>query len=361
MFTVVDLFAGVGGLSHGFASNPEFEILFANEFDRDIASAYRLNHKNTPVICGDIRNVTEEQIMKITRGRQVDVVVGGPPCQSYSTLGKRQMDERASLFLEYKRILSILKPCLFLFENVSGLLSMQGGELVKKIKSEFEEIGYNVQMKLLDAAEYGVPQHRERIIIVGMKGANTFKYPCPTHGNGLLPFVTVEDALSDLPILNSGEEGKEYACSPMNDIQKYYRRGGSAFISDNVSPRNGERLLKIMQALPDGGTKADLPPELQPPKSFGNSYAKMWWKRPAPTITRNFATPSSARCVHPRDSRALTTREGARLQSFPDDYIFFGPTGTKNLSIGNAVPPLLSKALADSVLKALNEEGDKDA
>ena len=122
-------------------------------------------------------------------------------------------------------------------------------------------------------------------------------------------------------------------------------------LKDNASPKNGEHLIKLMKALPDGGSKDDLPEELRPKSGFGNTYAKMWWKKPAPTITRNFACPSSSRCIHPRDSRALSTREGARLQSFPDSYKFYGSTGMKNLQIGNAVPPLLSVALAKQVEK----------
>ena len=353
--TVVDLFAGVGGLSYGFTHNNKFKVLLANEYEKDIAKAYSLNHPDVKMLTCDIKDLTEE-ICKQEIQQAVDIVVGGPPCQSYSTLGKRKNDDRANLFREYCRILNILKPKMFLFENVTGILSMNGGKLFQEVQACFKDIGYELKYRVLNAANYGVPEIRERVILVGTKTKNTFKYPSPTHGNGLglKPYVTLEDALSDLPVMESGQEKTEYASIPQNDFQKFVHNCNR--LRDNQSPKNGEHLIKIMKALPDGGTKEDLPIELRPKSGFGNTYAKMWWKRPAPTITRNFACPSSSRCIHPRDSRALSTREGARLQSFPDDYKFYGSTSMKNLEIGNAVPPLLSIALAKQVAKFFEEK-----
>ena len=350
-FTVIDLFAGVGGLSYGFAKNDNFEIVMANEYEKDIATAYSLNHPDVKMINCDIRDLKEEHFEKYCPNG-VDIVIGGPPCQSYSTLGKRQMDARAHLFEEYCRVLSILKPKLFLFENVSGLLSMEKGKLIEVIKAEFKKLGYSVKSKLLNAVNYGVPQYRDRVILVGMIEENIFEYPVETFGNNLKPLRTLEDAFSDLPRLKSGEESSTYATEPQNDFQRFLRQNSHS-LTENHSPTNNVNLIRIMEALPDGGSKDDLPIELRPKSGYGNTYAKMWWKKPAPTVTRNFACPSSSRCIHPRASRALTTREGARLQSFPDDYIFYGSRSTKNLEIGNAVPPLLSIELANSVLEAL--------
>lgn len=356
--TVVDLFAGVGGLSYGFAHNDNFQVLLANEYDKDIAKAYTLNHPNVKMLDCDIKDLTEEMLKKELPNK-IDIVVGGPPCQSYSTLGKRQNDDRAHLFEEYCRILTILKPQMFLFENVTGILSMNNGKLFKDVQKCFEDIGYELKFKVLNAADYGVPEIRERVILVGTKGKNTFEYPLPTHGDkkGLKPYVTLEDALSDLPQMESGEEIIEYKTNPSNEFQRFVHDCDK--LRDNQSPKNGEHLIKLMKALPDGGSKEDLPEELRPKSGFGNTYAKMWWKRPAPTITRNFACPSSSRCIHPRDSRALSTREGARLQSFPDSYKFYGSTSMKNLQIGNAVPPLLSIALAKEVNKFFKRNKDE--
>ena len=354
-YNVVDLFAGVGGLSYGFAHSSEFNIVLANEWIPDIAKAYTLNHPTVEVLNIDICDLTEELLKEKLDEKSIDIVVGGPPCQSYSTAGKREMDARANLFMEYKRILTILEPKLFIFENVVGMLSMDSGRLFKKIQAEFNSIGYDLKYKVLNAAEYGVPQTRERVILVGYKGKNEFEFPTITHGNGLLPYVTLEDAIGDLPELKSNESANFYKYAPNNDFLRFVREGASDVVMEHKSSKNGEHLIKIMETLKDGEGKESLPEEIRPKKSFGNSYAKLWWKRPATTITRNFACPSSARCIHPRDSRALTIREGARLQSFPDTYKFYGADGMKRLEIGNAVPPLLSIALAKQVLEFLNK------
>lgn len=351
-YKIMDLFAGVGGLSYGFSKLPEFEILAANEIEKDIATAYSLNHPGVAMINCDIHDLTEEMLAKALKGEQVDIVVGGPPCQSYSTLGKRQMDDRANLFLQYKRVLKLLKPRAFVFENVVGLLSMDKGRLFKQIQAEFEALGYALKFQVLDAVDYGVPQHRERVILVGFRGENRFEYPLPTHGEGLKPYVTLRQAIGDLPVIKSGQTGSAYACPPDNDFL-CFARAASQELTEHSAPRNGEHLIRIMETLKDGQSKNDLPEDIRPKSGYGNTYAKLWWDRPSTTITRNFACPSSSRCIHPRDSRAMSIREGARLQSFPDDYKFYGSDGTKRLEIGNAVPPLLSVAIARQMLKAM--------
>ena len=161
----------------------------------------------------DIRELTEDVIRNAIGSQKVDIIVGGPPCQSYSTVGKRRLDERANLFLEYKRILEILRPKAFVFENVIGILSMDKGRLFRRIQSVFEELGYTLKYKVLDAVNFGVPQHRERVILVGIKGENYFVYPEETHGNnipGKLPWVTYGDAISDLPAIKSGQTNNNY-------------------------------------------------------------------------------------------------------------------------------------------------------
>lgn len=358
-YTVIDLFAGVGGLSFGFAEmSDNFNIVAANEIIPDIAKSYELNHPNTMMLNCDIADITGEKLSEVLGDTKIDLVVGGPPCQSYSTLGKRQMDERANLFKQYKRILGILKPTAFIFENVSGLLSMQGGNLFPKIRKEFENIGYNLKYKLLNAADYGVPQERKRVILVGIKGENTFEYPTATHGDapGLKPYVMLKDALGDLPSIKSGEENNNYTKKPDNEFLNFVRKNNTTILTGHKAPKNNPELIKIMEALGDGQGKNDLPEKLRPQSGYGNTYAKLWWERPSTTITRNFSCPSSSRCIHPRDSRALTNREGARLQSFPDDYKFYGSNTNIKLGIGNAVPCLLSRELAKQMLIALENK-----
>lgn len=352
-YNIVDLFAGVGGLSYGFSRLPEFNIVAANEIEKDISTAYKINNPNVKMLNCDIADLTKEKLQEALDKKTIDIVVGGPPCQSYSTLGKRRMDDRANLFMQYKRILQILQPRAFVFENVTGILSMDRGQLFWQLQAEFEELGYELKYQVLNAVDYGVPQYRERVILVGMKGENCFEYPKPTHGAGLKPYVTLKDAIGDLPVLKSGQSKSFYAQEASNEFLEFVRADTADEVTEHAAPKNGEHLIRIMQTLQDGQSKNDLPEEIRPKSGYGNTYAKLWWERPSTTITRNFACPSSSRCIHPRDSRAMSIREGARLQSFPDNYKFYGSDGMKRLEIGNAVPPLLSVAIAKQMLEAL--------
>ena len=367
---IIDLFSGVGGLSYGFAHNDNFEILAANEILPKMAKAYSLNHPTTKVYAEDIKDFNVKRVEKDLKikASDIDIIIGGPPCQAYSTVGKRLIDDpRGKLFQEYYRILKEFNPKLFLFENVKGLLSMQGGELLKTIISLFESLGYKVQCKLLNAADYGAPQIRERVVIIGSKLKNSFEYPEPTHYNPeempnlvnkkLKPYLTLEEAIGDLPFIKSNEESFEYASKPRNDFQKLMREKAPTKLMDHSSPKNNERLVKMMELLPDGGTPNDLPENLRPTSGFQNTYCRLWWKRPSTTITRNLSTPSSSRCIHPKAPRPLTTREGARIQCFPDDYQFYGSRSDRNLQIGNAVPTFLSNALA--IYSCLSSDGIK--
>jgi len=358
-YRVIDLFAGAGGLSYGFAKDEEFEIVAANEIEYDMAQTYKLNHPNIKIYNCDIKDFGLENLQNdfgIKKG-DIDLIIGGPPCQAYSTVGKRLLnDPRGQLFQEYYRVLKELEPTAFIFENVKGLLSMSRGELFKTIISLFESLGYRVYHKVLNSADYGVPQIRERVIIVGTKLNKLYSFPTPTHTNShnlfdsdLKPYLTLSEAIGDLPFIKSGEESFEYASEPQNEFQRLMRIDAPKKLMDHNAPKNNEKLVKIMELLPDGGTPQDLPEELRPKRGFKNTYCRLWWNRPSTTITRNLSTPSSSRCIHPKAPRALTTREGARIQCFPDNYIFYGSRSSKNLQIGNAVPTFLSIALKESI------------
>jgi DNA (cytosine-5)-methyltransferase 1 len=365
-FKIIDLFAGVGGLSFGFSHDPDYEIIAANEILPQMAKAYQLNHPLVKVYCKDIVDFGLSDVKKdlgVKKG-EIDIVVGGPPCQAYSTVGKRLIDDpRGKLFQEYYRILKELQPKLFVFENVKGLLSMGNGELLPTIIELFNSLNYIIQYKVLDAANYGAPQHRERVVIVGTKLSSVYRFPKPTHGHQNLfdpeikPFITLFEALSDLP-LNISKNENHYVSDPQNEFQKMMRVNSENKIQDHVVSTNNERLVKLMSALPEGGTPKDLPVELRPKSGFGNSYSRLWSNRPCTTLTRNFGTPSSARCIHPIAARPLSTREGARIQGFPDNYKFFGSLSVKNLQIGNAVSPFLSIALAKSLKQFLIENDE---
>ena len=366
---IIDLFCGVGGLSYGFAHNDDFEIVAANEILPNMAKAYSLNHSAVKVYVDDIKDFAAEKIESDlnVKVNEIDIIVGGPPCQAYSTVGKRLIDDpRGKLFQEYYRVLKEFNPKLFLFENVKGLLSMQGGELLKTIISLFESLGYKVQCKLLNAADFGAPQIRERVIIIGSKLKNDFRYPKVTHYNpeetldlfkkDLKPYLTLEEAINDLPFIKSGEESFEYASEPQNEFQVIMRANAPEKLMDHNSPKNNAKLVKMMELLPDGGTPEDLPKELRPTSGFKNTYCRLWWNRPSTTITRNLSTPSSSRCIHPKAPRPLTTREGARIQCFPDSHQFYGSRSDRNLQIGNAMPTFLSNAMAGAILSNFKQE-----
>lgn len=364
-FKVVDLFAGVGGLSYGFSSLDDFQVVGANEILKPMAQAYRLNHPKIEMFEGDIKDFGKKAL-KSKLGAvvpQIDLVVGGPPCQAYSTVGKRLLDDpRGALFQEYFRILQELKPKAFIFENVKGLISMNSGELIHTIVELFETLGYKIQFQLLNAANFGVPQLRERVIIVGTKQGLKFEFPHETHrdpeskatlfNSKLLPWRTLGDAIGDLPQIASGQESIEYDSDPQNDFQRLMRRNAPKKLMDHNAPNHNSQLIKLMNALPEGGSPKDLPKHLRPKSGFPNTYSRLWWHRPSTTVTRNLGTPSSSRCIHPYCARGLTTREGARIQCFPDKYQFFGSRSDRNLQIGNAVPTFLSQALAKQMLKA---------
>jgi DNA (cytosine-5)-methyltransferase 1 len=359
---VVDLFAGVGGLSYGFAHDESFEIMAANEILHSMAKAYEINHAAVRVYCKDIKEFGISDLRRdfdIIPG-QIELVIGGPPCQAYSTVGKRLIDDpRGILFQEYFRVIKELKPKVFLFENVKGLLSMQKGELISTIVKQFESIGYSVWYKVLNAADYGAPQLRERVIIIGSLLSKKFEYPKATHTNlvnesslfdhDLQPYLTISDAISDLPLIKSGEESSNYISQPKNDFQRAMRKDSPIKLMDHSAPNNSEFLVRLMEELPEGGSPIDLPEAMRPKSGFANTYSRLWWNKPSTTITRNLSTPSSSRCIHPLAPCPLTTREGARLQCFPDNYIFYGSKVDKNLQVGNAVPTFLSRALKNSI------------
>ncbi len=367
---VIDLFSGVGGLSYGFAHDGRFDIVAANEILPSMARAYALNHPGVKMYEEDIKTFSAAKVEHDLgiRANEIDIVIGGPPCQAYSTVGKRLIDDpRGKLYREYHRVLKEFDPKLFVFENVRGLLSMQGGKLLASIVALFESLGYSVKYKLLNAADYGAPQIRERVIIVGSKLNDRFEYPEPTHsdprslgGRGdRRPWLTLRDAIGDLPFIASGEEGFSYAKPPQNDFQRRMRIGAPARLQDHNAPNNNPKLVKLMKALPEGGTPEDLPESLRPTSGFKNTYCRLWWDRPSTTVTRNLGTPSSSRCIHPGAARALTTREGARLQCFPDSYRFFGTRSDRNLQVGNAVPTVLSGAIAASIARHFDGTDDQ--
>lgn len=359
-FTAVELFAGAGGLSLGL-ERAGFSVVLANEAVPQFAETLKENHPLTKVVQGDVHRVdfaTELEMMGVS---SVDVLSGGPPCQGFSTIGsKNREDSRNSLFREWLRAVEEVRPKYTIFENVSGFKKMYGGFAYETLVKELSALGYESKCRILNAADYGTPQFRERTIVLGWKrGIPEPCFPEPTYGSkdGLKPFVTLMDAIGDLPELSSGQSVCHYGMPPQNDYQRKMRGDSEELLYHDAS-NYGERMNRILASIPPGGSINDLPEDLRPKAAFGNTYARLLPDRPSPTITRNFGTPSSSRCVHPFQNRALSTREGARLQGFPDNYRFFGGKQLKNLQIGNAVPPLLAEAVAVEIAKALRKSND---
>lgn len=347
----LDLFAGAGGLGLGLEA-AGFRVAAANEREEAFAASYAANHPGTRVVAGDVLDWgTREKLLDAARG--VDLVAGGPPCQGFSTVGKKdENDPRNRLFRAFLEIVGELRPRAVLFENVSGFRRMYGGKAFAALGEGLAELGYgNVHWAILNAANYGVPQIRERTFVAAFRGDEKFAFPAPAPAAG--KWLTLEDALSDLPRVGSGESAARYAGPPANAYQRRMREGAGEGLEEQEGPWHGERLKKVMACVPPGGSILDVPEELRPRSCFANTYARLRWDRPSTTVTRNFGTPSSSRCIHPQIDRGLTTREGARLQSFPDRYRFVGTRVQKNLQIGNAVPPLLAEAVGIAAMRAL--------
>lgn len=378
MINVVDLFSGAGGLTFGFQKSivnntfvdrDDFTINFANEFDKNAAEAFRRNYPTVPMVEGDIADLNADSLIDLGLNiKDVDLVIGGPPCQSFSTVGKRQYDNRAKMYREYRRLLSFLQPKMFVFENVYGLLTMkndQNGPVIRNVKESFQNLsnfgdvkGYNIYLSRLNAKDYGIPQNRERVFLIGIRNDLELKsewfFPAPVTLENPL---TLREAISDLPNLGNNETINNYNGEALTEYQRLMR-GSSALLTNHTSRNHGKRLREIMSALEEGQGKNDinrmveegkLPKELYLTSGYANTYGRLWWDRPSTTITNNLSTPSSLRCIHPEQNRALTAREGARIQSFPDDYHFVGGLQAVNMQIGNAVPPILSIHLANRI------------
>ena len=360
-YKVIDLFAGIWWLSYGFYHSNDFEVVAANEILPDMCKTYRLNHPWVNVYEMDIANFNIDLVKQQQWINQwdIDIIIWWPPCQAYSTVWKRLLDDpRWKLFQEYYRILKEFSPTMFIYENVKWLLSMKWGELIKNITELFGSLWYFVKFKVINVANYWVPQLRERVIMVGSKIDWNFEYPSETHNekwlNWLEKRVTLEEAIWDLPQIDSWWKASNYENDPYTEYQKTIRNNNKT-LYDHEAPKNWDHLLELMKHIPEWWSPENAPEHLRPKSWFWNTYCRLRNDRPWMTITRNLWTPSSSRCIHPTQDRPLSTREGARIQSFPDTFRFAWSRSSKNLQLWNAVPPILSKHLSKSVLKYLQQ------
>lgn len=375
----LDLFSGCGGLTYGLSlsesSSSRIEAVAALDNWQAACDTFNLNF-DVKARCEGVDRQTVSAVLDEVG--DVDLVVGGPPCQGFSTSGKRAFDDpRNALVLAFLEAVKLAQPRAFLMENVSGFKTFQGGRVFAETVAMAEENGFRVYPGIVLASLAGVPQRRRRFILVGIREGSEFSFPnqladsVRLFGEGAVDLVvdqrptqgkeiwTFDDATSDLPAIEAGQSSDVYASDPRNDFQKWAREQG-ACLTDHMSVGHKPYFVEMMSYIPQGKSAMDpdirelMPERLRPKSGYPNSYARIRGDQPAPTITRNFTTPSSANCIHPRLNRALSLREGARCQSFPDHFVFSGTTDEKRLQIGNAVPPLLGKALGDQLLLALS-------
>jgi DNA-cytosine methyltransferase len=346
--TMIDLFAGVGGLSLGFEMCG-FDVVLANEYDPSIAEAYIKNRNNPNLIVADITTLPIEETFGKYRGL-VDLVVGGPPCQGFSAKGKRKSinDPRNFLFRYFVDVVATVSPLYFVMENVPGLLTTEGGYFKKELMELFGSLGYTISAEVLCAADYGVPQNRNRAFIIGKRNALQSVTMPKKHTTR----TTIWDAISDLAFLNSGEgrEIQEYPNLPKSPYQKLIRKGSNQ-LYNHIATNHSAVVLQRLAMIPPKGGKEYLPPEHHTKSIYSGTWERMDADGVSVTITTRFDTPSSGKFTHPYLNRAITVREAARIQSFPDTFHFYGPKTSQMKQVGNAVPPLLAKAIAECILK----------
>jgi len=359
--TVFDLFCGAGGLSLGF-EQAGYRVLGGNDHFLAAGKTFSASHKNAKFYGQPIENLKGQSILEdfdLEKG-ELDCLVGGPPCQAYSVYNhKRSMkDERANLFKEYLRIVEELLPKWIVIENVTGIKSIDGGDVVKRICHELELRGYNIEVKTLFTENYGVPQERRRVIFLGNRVNEPIKWPKETHAANT-KFNTVFDAISDLPSLKNGQalNTDNYHSKPASTLQKCLRKN-SLRITNHVAPRLGDINLERLRYIKPGGSWRDIPFDLLPNgmKSAKRSdhtkrYGRMTWDGLSCTILTKCDIHWGA-YIHPDQERAISVREAARLQSFPDYVEFFGNRTEQYIQVGNAVPPLLSKAIAEAIFES---------
>jgi len=339
----IDLFSGAGGLSLGL-QKAGWRSLLALDSWADAMASYAHNFPEHRCLRADVRSLTGEKILRLA-GERPQWVVGGPPCQGFSTVGKRKKsDARNQLIREFVRIVSEVQPEGVLVENVLGLRDM---DFVDVIVHLFSDIGYQVTPVVIRAAEYGVPQLRHRILFVGSRSGSIFVRPTPPCSKS--QYVTVWDAIGDLPVLGAGESATKYTQVPFSQYQREMR-GECTALQGHVASRHPEHLVRAISFIPDGGNRRHIPDELQPKSGFHNSYSRLHSNSPAVAVTQNMGKPSGTRCIHPFQNRGLTAREGARLQSFPDSYHFLGGITSQRLQIANAVPPILAQRIGEALI-----------
>ena len=349
-FKAVDVFSGAGGMSIG-AEWAGLEVVLAIEKDKHAAGSFRLNHPNITVLEDDIRNINP---LKYVKGGGLFILFGGPPCQGFSTSNTKTRtisNENNSLYEEFIRFVLTLRPQWFVFENVEGFQKFNKGLIAELLCKKFEKAGYKMTSSILEASNYGVPQHRNRYFMVGNRLGIDFKFPSPIETK-----VTVKDAIGDLPYLKNGDskEALPYKKASSNSYLKTIRNGSKLALQNFVS-RNNDYVIERYSYIKPGQNWEAIPSHLMENYSdlsncHSGIYRRLHPNKPSIVIS-NYR---KNMLIHPSQNRGLSVREAARLQSFPDSFVFKGPLTHIQQQIGNAVPPLLAKAVFDKIIKDTN-------
>lgn len=354
-YNAVDIFSGAGGMSLG-AVMAGLDIDIAIENNKDAATTFKVNHPETKVICEDIKQVNINNLSNINN---LFALFGGPPCQGFSisnTKTRNEHNANNSLFNEFIRFVDDAKPIWFVFENVEGIATFKKGKILEELRSRFKELGYKTNDDVLLASDYGVPQNRNRFFMVGNRLDIEFSFP-EKHKQK----VSVKDAINDLPTLKNGslEECLPYREVPLSKYAKLMRRS-SQMSSQNFVSKNEDYVIERYKYINVGENWQSIPKELM--TNYSNTknchsgiYRRLHPEKPSVVI----ANYRKNMLIHPYEDRGLSVREAARIQSFPDDFIFKGSLMHIQQQIGNAVPPLLAKAIFDQIIKLTKEKSDE--
>lgn len=338
--TFIDLFSGCGGLSLGFEM-AGFKSILAIDNWKDALITYAYNRVNANTLCGDLAALDPNKIKEEYGIKKVDLIIGGPPCQGFSVAGKRLIDdERNKLYKSFAGFVACFRPTAFVMENVPNILSIGDGFVRNSIIKDFEELGYEVYVKVLTASDYGVPQNRRRAVFVGFAGSCDFEFPKPIETEK----VTTFEALSDLTE-DTLADGSPYPIEASCSFQRYARMNSSGVYNHEITIHS-EKTKEIIAMVPDGGNYKNLPDEFQGTRKVHIAWTRLNSKKPSITIDTGHR-----HHFHYCWNRIPTVRESARIQSFPDNFIFQCSRTSQYKQVGNAVPPLMAKAIAEQIKK----------
>lgn len=339
---VLDLFSGCGGLSYGF-EQAGFNVKFGIDNWADALKTYQHNHKDSKAIKADLGVKGAKELIDKNNIKDIDFIIGGPPCQGFSIAGHRDInDERNLLYKSYLDFIEILEPSGFLLENVPNIMSMGKGAVKENIIEDFTKIGYTVKTKILLASEYGVPQNRRRAFFVGFKNTDSYEFPKKTTDE----FINTKDAISDLPDLDL-EDGSKYPIKIQSQYQEEMRNG-TKLLNNHQLTNHTPKTVRIISLVPDGGNYKNLPEHLKGTRRVNIAWTRLNSLKPSFTIDTGHR-----HHFHYKFNRVPTVRESARIQSFPDDFVFLGSKTSQYKQVGNAVPPILARELAESIKKYL--------